>query len=277
MTDLPAAPWRLIVDEPADGARNMAIDEALLLSVQQGLAPVTVRFYRWRPATVSLGYFQPAEDVDLGVVHSLGLGLVRRPTGGRAILHDDELTYSIAVPADVIPGGRSIGRSYMAITRALLLGLQLLGVRGSVGKAEATRNNLTRACFALSTRADVSAGGAKIIGSAQVRRGGVILQHGSIPLTLDASLHARLFGAADAEKAAAGGLADILGRRPSWQEMIEAFAEGFRRAFDVELAPGELSHRELSLAEDLRRTKYGTAEFTLKPPERQQTRPSEDR
>ncbi len=261
-----ATPWRLVMDEAADGAWNMSVDEALLLSVQQGLAPVTVRFYRWRPATVSLGYFQPAEDVDLGVVRELGLGLVRRPTGGRAILHDDELTYSIAIPAELVPGGRSIGRSYVAITRALLVGLEILGVRGEIGKAEASRGNLTRACFALSTRADVSAGGAKLIGSAQVRRGGVILQHGSIPVTLDRELHARLFGAQEAEKAAAGGLAELLGRRPSFDEMARAFAEGFRRAFGVELVVGELTEHERASAERLRESKYGADEFTLTAP-----------
>ncbi|MBC7288779.1 MAG: lipoate--protein ligase family protein [Armatimonadetes bacterium] len=246
----------------------MSVDEALLVAAQQGLAPVTVRFYRWEPPTVSLGYFQEASDVNLEALRSLGIGLVRRPTGGRAVLHNDELTYSIVVPAAALPGGHSIGRSYLAITRALLLGLEVLGVQGQVGKESTSRDNLTRACFALATRADVSAAGAKIIGSAQVRRAGVILQHGSIPLTLDRQLHAAIFGQGEAETAAAGGLAALLGRRPSWEELARAFADGFRRCFGVDLQPGQLSPREQEIARHLMETKYGRPEFTLRPPER---------
>jgi len=264
--------WRLIIDPPADGAWNMSVDEALLLSVQQGLAPTTLRFYRWRPATVSLGYFQPADDVNLAAVRCAGLGLVRRPTGGRAILHDDELTYAVVAPADAIPGGRSIGRSYTTIARALLAALRLLGVRAAVGHEQATRATLSRACFALSTRADIAAEGIKLIGSAQLRRGGVILQHGSIPLTLDAAMHEQLFGPADAAKAAAG-LADLLGRRPTWDELIDAFVEGFRQTLGIDFVPGQLTDAEAEAARRLKEEKYATDAYTLTAP----TRPAADK
>jgi len=251
------------------GARNMSVDEALLASVQQGLAAVTLRFYRWEPATVSLGYFQDAGEVDRDAIARLGLGLVRRPTGGRAILHDDELTYSIVIPAEALPGGRSVGRSYLAISRGLLAGLEILGLEARVGKSRASRSALSPGCFALSTRADLTAAGQKVIGSAQVRRSGTILQHGSIPLALDRSRHEAVFGAREAAAvlSSGGGVADLLGHRPSWEQMTEAFAGGFADTFGVEVEPGELTDEERERATDLERTKYGTEEFTLTTPQ----------
>jgi lipoate-protein ligase A len=267
--------WRLIVDGPMSGARNMAKDEALLKAVQQGLASVTVRFYRWAPATVSLGYFQAAEDVDREAIGRLGLGLVRRPTGGRAILHDDELTYSIVAPGEAIPGGRNIGRSYLSISEALMRGLEILGIEASVGDEKATRDNSPAACFALSTRADLTARGQKVIGSAQMRREGFILQHGSIPVALDLGKHAAVFGAVSgAEKAAeqlaakASGVAGLIGRRPSWEEMERAFALGFAEVFHARMEAGEMTAAEEAEAEKLEAEKYGTEEFTVRAPNR---------
>lgn len=261
--------WRVVVDSPATGSWNMSVDEALLQSLRQGLAPVTLRFYRWQPATVSLGYFQDAGDVNLEAVQQLGLGLVRRPTGGRAILHDDELTYSIVLPAAAIPGGQSLGRSYRQISAALVEGLVRLGLQARMGDAKADRDSLPAACFALSTRADLTAAGHKIIGSAQMRRDGFILQHGSVPLTLDREKHALVFPAGDdAEKlgSKAAGLADILGRRPSWQELVEAFVAGFSEVFGAELVPGPLLPEERDLARRIEQEKYSRKEFTLRPP-----------
>ena len=249
----------------------MATDEALLKSVQQGLASVTVRFYRWEPATVSLGYFQPAEDVDREAIGRLGLGLVRRPTGGRAILHDDELTYSIVAPGEEIPGGRSIGRSYLSISEALMRGLEILGIDARVGDEKATRDNSPAICFALSTRADLTAAGQKVIGSAQMRREGFILQHGSIPVALDLEKHAAVFGAEKAgEELAAkvSGVAGLIGRRPSWDEMMEAFAQGFAEVFHTRMEAGEITAAEEAEAEKLEAEKYGTEEFTVRAPNR---------
>lgn len=259
-------PWRVVVDGPASGSWNMSVDEALLQALRQGLSPITLRFYRWEPATVSLGYFQPAEDVNLQAVRQLGLGLVRRPTGGRAILHDDELTYSIVLPAAAVPGGRSLGRSYRQISAALLAGLVRLGLQARMGNEQTDRDNLPSACFALSTRADLTAAGHKIIGSAQMRRDGFILQHGSIPLTLDRDKHARVFATKEeAEKlqAKAAGLADVLGRRPSWDELIEALIAGFAEVFHTELVVGRLADEEQEMALHIEREKYGREEFSL--------------
>src|SRR5690349_2496197 len=96
------AGWRLLNDPPASGAWNMAVDEALLEGVASGRSPATLRFYSWRPACLSLGYFQPFGIVDVSGCRARGVDVVRRPTGGRAILHDRELTYSLTLPASVL-------------------------------------------------------------------------------------------------------------------------------------------------------------------------------
>ncbi len=263
-------PWRLIVDQAASGPWNMSVDEALLTSLQQGLGVTTLRFYRWLPATVSLGYFQNAADVDLAAIDRLRLGLVRRPTGGRAILHDDELTYSLVVPAAALPGGRSVGRSYLAISSGLLAGLELLGVGARVGQSRTTRSAISPGCFALSTRADLTAAGRKIIGSAQTRRRGFILQHGSIPLTLDVRRHEAVFGPQEASAvlSCSGGVADLLGRRPTWEELVETFVQGFRQALGVDIEPGEITRAEQDRVRELEATQYATDEYTLHTPGR---------
>ncbi|MCX7597705.1 MAG: lipoate--protein ligase family protein [Armatimonadetes bacterium] len=261
--------WRVVVDGPASGSWNMSVDEALLQAARQGLAPVTLRFYRWTPPTLSLGYFQDAGEVSLETLRQLGLGLVRRPTGGRAILHDDELTYSIVLPATAIPGGQSLGRSYRQISAALMAGLRRLGLQARMGAEEARRDNLPAACFALSTRADLTAAGHKIIGSAQVRRDGFILQHGSIPLTLDREKHARVFPAReDTQKLAAkaAGLVDILGRRPPWEELVEAFVAGFSEVLGADFVPSSLLPEEQQMAKHIEQEKYGRQEFNLRQP-----------
>src|SRR5262244_4295590 len=124
--------WRLLVTEPADGATNMAIDEALWRGRQAGTSPPTLRFFAWAPPTVSLGYGQPLDaHVDLAACRRFGVGIVRRLTGGSAIYHDGperELTYSVVAAADDIGGGaRDLLFSYQWIGRALSAGLRALG------------------------------------------------------------------------------------------------------------------------------------------------------
>src|SRR5438094_5754355 len=121
--------WRVVFDPAANGAWNMAVDEVLLDGVAAGSAPPTLRFYTWSPACLSLGYFQPFSVVNLEGCRGLGVDVVRRPTGGRAILHDRELTYSLALPASVLGRDAGILPSYRRLSVALQTGLQRLGVR----------------------------------------------------------------------------------------------------------------------------------------------------
>jgi lipoate-protein ligase A len=174
--------WRLLLDEPAAGAWNMAVDEVVLDGVASGAAPATVRFYGWNPACLSLGYFQSFDVVDLDACRRLGVDIVRRPTGGRAILHDRELTYSVALPAAVLGQERGILPSYHRISRALQAGLRSLGIITTMApeSAAASMPEHGPVCFDRPSAHEVLLDGRKLIGSAQVRRANALLQHGSI-------------------------------------------------------------------------------------------------
>ncbi|UCC87086.1 MAG: lipoate--protein ligase family protein [Anaerolineales bacterium] len=186
MTDYPPASWRLLITPPADGAANMAIDEAILHVLADGAGHPTLRFYQWEPACLSLGYNQPWTDVNELACASLGYTWVRRPTGGRAILHTDELTYSIVVPADEPRVSGGVVDSYRRLSAGLLAGLRALGADVFQAQEEKVLNpDQGAVCFDTPSKYEITVRGKKLIGSAQVRRRGMILQHGTLPLTGD--------------------------------------------------------------------------------------------
>ncbi len=273
--------WRVIHSGHCDAYRNMAVDEAIMESVGRGEAPPTLRIYGWRPPGVSLGRFQGVDQqVDIAAVHQRGWGLVRRPTGGRAILHDDEVTYSVCVSQDQIEDGHSVLRSYRYLAQGIQQGLQLLGVEAQLGrKPHSGRNKSHRGqqpaiCFTQSTRADMVVAGRKIVGSAQVRRHRTILQHGSVPITLNIADHLAVMpdndtvGEGEALSRAAVGVSDLLGRNVSYDELAEALVAGFGEALGLELQAGQLTDAEEDRAGQLRAEKYTTDEWNLVRPPR---------
>ncbi len=164
--------WRLIESGAADGPTNMAVDEAIAAAVTRGDRPPTLRLYGWRPPAVSLGYFQPLDaGIDVAAARARGYDIVRRPTGGRAILHADELTYSVCVRQEAIRGGHSTMQSYREISRGVIAGLELLGARVTLGDDAGERAARTAAdaarpiCFAKTARCDLQAAGRKVVGS----------------------------------------------------------------------------------------------------------------
>ncbi|MCL6449712.1 MAG: lipoate--protein ligase family protein [Acetobacteraceae bacterium] len=266
--------WRLILSGPADGPTNMAVDEALLGSCGGGQSPPTLRFYTWSPATASVGRFQDLqEEVDLEACRAMGIGWVRRPTGGRMVLHDRELTYSLAAPRALFPAG--VVDSYLAISRGLVEGLRLLGVDARAASPPQGRASLAGACFDTPSWYEVTVGQRKVVGSAQVRSGGGLLQHGSVLLEFDASRLVRVLAPGrrgpDPEALAeflgrrATGLWQAAGRRLSPSEVAQALAEGFARALGVRLVEGGLSPAEAERAERLKRQKYLSPEWNLRP------------
>lgn len=237
--------WRLIVDGPCDGVWNMAVDGALLRSRAAG-GPPTLRLYRWRAPTVSLGRFQSAADVDRDACVRLGVDVVRRATGGRGVLHDDELTYGVTVcEADGVP--RGVGASYRHLGAALLAAYAGLGVpaeftashRGVKGSA---------ACYLAATQADLSLAGAKLSGSAQVWSGGACLQHGSFIVTRDVAREASVFRlaqhAAEALARDAVTIEGVLSRRPGPEQLEDAVVRGFSDALGVRLDLATLTTAE---------------------------------
>jgi lipoyl(octanoyl) transferase len=262
---IPVSPcWRLLDTPPAPGAWNMAVDEALAGSVAAGGAPV-LRFYRWDPPCLSLGRHQPADGCDRAAIARAGLDVVRRPSGGRAVLHARELTYSVAVAEGLLGTPRE---TYRAVNLALVAGLSLLGapaaLHGDDGRP-APRPSSTP-CFEQPVAGEVVAGGGKLVGSAQRRWDGVLLQHGSLPFRDDQeALEELLPSAVNATaRRPPATLAALLGRVPSWEEVTAALAEGWRRTLGVRTAVDRLLDAELERAAVLRRV-YDDPAWTWHP------------
>jgi len=289
--------WRLLETGAADGPTNMAVDEAILIHHSRGEVPPTLRFYRWQPPTLSLGHFQQLErEVDREACRRLGVGLVRRPTGGRAVLHEHEVTYSIVLAQKYLPGG--VVETYRVLSKGLLFGLHLLGVPAelyspgkqkkekdfspagennddvveisAVGAAGGNsfpnvRGHLSAACFDAPSWYEVAVEGRKLVGSAQVRQRETILQHGSILLGLDEEKLFRVL-AFPSEKFRervkktfadrATALDRVLSRPPAYEEVCLAMVQGFEKALGVELVPGALTAEEWATAVQLREEKY---------------------
>src|SRR5688572_11035957 len=246
---MPPDCWRLLDTPPAAGAWNMAVDEALAESVRAGAPPV-LRFYRWQPACLSLGRHQPSAGYDRDAIQRHGLDVVRRPTGGRAVLHDRELTYSLAAPDGLLGSPR---QAYAAVNRALVAGLRRLGVAAAVQPAGARAPVPSLApCFEQPVEGEVTAAGSKLVGSAQRCVGGVVLQHGSLPLHDDQSRVAELLREPPYETVPPATLAGLLGAAPSWETLVSALADGWEECLGVRLGRGELTPAERERAATLR-------------------------
>jgi lipoyl(octanoyl) transferase len=237
-------PWDLILDDDLDGTSNMAIDAALLDEVEQSTTPRTiVRLYRWRQPTISLGRNQKVEAaVDTSFCEQHGLEIVHRPTGGRAVLHDDELTYCVA-SNDSMCFGDTIYANYKSISEALCEGFHRLGVP-AVLAPETRRTPLSAGgadlpCFVSPSRYELTVKGRKIVGSAQRRLRRSFLQHGSMPIQCDREKLARATRMADSSVLydEMAGVAEFLPERPSLEDLTEALLAGFRKRFDIEFRP----------------------------------------
>jgi lipoate-protein ligase A len=264
----PPARWRLIVDTGArTGAENMALDEAIMEAVAAGDTPPTLRFYLWAPPCVSLGKRQPLDGVDLATCRADGVDVVRRATGGWAILHTDELTYSVALRPDDPRVSGAILDTYRTLSQGLIAGLRLLGADAEMNPViPGGAQNTSAACFEVPSAYEITLGDRKLMGSAQTRPAGKVLQHGSLPLFGDIARVARYLTFSSEEerialtthlRARATTLSDALGHAVRFAEAAQAMALGFGEALNVELAPGEPSAREIAVAEVIRDRKVG--------------------
>ncbi|MER1984859.1 MAG: biotin/lipoate A/B protein ligase family protein [Solibacillus sp.] len=272
--------WYFIHSGPSRPSFNMALDEALLDWHSAGMIPPVIRFYEWNPATLSIGYFQRAEkDIDLEKVRAQGMGFVRRPTGGRAVLHDRELTYSVIVSEDYPDMPKTVTEAYRVISEGLLLGFQKLGLEAyfSVPDTDEAREDLKKpksaVCFDAPSWYELVVEGRKVAGSAQTRQKGVILQHGAILIDLDEEklLSVFRFDSDEAKEAMrrklpekAVAINDLAKREVSVAECVEAFREGFGEALAIELIPYELTNEQLAYVEEIERTKYQSDEWNFR-------------
>jgi len=267
------ATWRLIRSAPADGPTHMAVDEAILRAVAAGLVPPTLRFYAWEPACLSLGRAQSVEDVDLEALRAAGFDLVRRPTGGKAILHVDELTYSVVAPQEEPRVAGGIVESYRRLSSGLVRGLERLGVADLVADQRVENRGLKGpVCFEVPSDYEITVGGRKLVGSAQMRARGVVLQHGALPLYGDVAricpllaAHpepARVRARATTVEEALGAFGSVqAGRTVTWDEAAEAVAAGFSEALNLHFETGTLTDEERAWARELRAAKYATEDW----------------
>jgi lipoate-protein ligase A len=268
MTDssYPAATWRLILSPPADGATNMATDEAIVRAVTAGLAPPTLRLYAWIPPCLSLGRGQPGAEVDRAACARDGVDVVRRATGGRAILHTDELTYSVVAPPDEPRLIGDIVTSYRRLSRALLAALQYLGVSAQSRFTDHGSHSPNPVCFEVPSHYELTTrDGRKLVGSAQMRTNEAVLQHGTLPLVGDIARICRYLvdaPAPDGVRARAATLESALGRIVVWDEAAAAVVEGFGKALNLTLPRGELRVEEQDWVAEFRQTKYGADGWT---------------
>lgn len=259
--------WRLLITEPLDGARNMALDEALLIARIRGIAPPTLRFFSWLPPAVSLGYAQPLDGrINVEASRRLGVDLVRRPTGGSAIYHDTlerEVTYSIAARAEDFDGSGDLLGTYRWIGAGLTAGLRRLGVPAEMVPVKPSDSFAPPAfCFARTGSYEIEVEGKKLVGSAQRRQGGAFLQHGSVLLGTDVEMVRLLFPVEGDPLAGMTTLEAQLGRRPTFEETVEALAAGFRQVHALRLIPGHLTPEEVRFQERLVSDKYATEGWT---------------
>lgn len=254
--------WRLVVTGPVDGATNMALDEALWRGRQEGTAPPTLRFYAWDPPTVSLGYGQTLNaDVDAGACGALGVGLVRRPTGGSAIYHDGperELTYSVVATNEDLGVTADVLEAYRWIARALARGLRALGAPAEIVAVPRAKGQAPAFCFARTGRYEIEIDGKKLVGSAQRRRGRCFLQHGSVLLGADEPRLRALFPTTRDPMASMTTLEAALGRRPTFDEVAAALAAAFEVEHELTLRAGGLSSEEDAIVRRLVADKYAT-------------------
>ena len=271
--------WNFIQSGKCSPSFNMALDEALLDWHSKGEIGPVLRLYEWDPATLSIGYFQSVEkEIDMDAVKQQNLGFVRRPTGGRGVLHEHELTYSVIVSEEYPNMPETVTEAYRVISGGLLEGFRNLGLDASFSVpsgelSEQLKSPESAVCFDASSWYELVVEGKKVAGSAQTRQKGVILQHGAILLSLDEDKLVSLFKfdsesirekvrIALPKKAVA---IDRLTDRPITIEMCrEAFSKGFEKALAIELVPYILTEEQLATVRDIEQRKYANPEWTYR-------------
>ena len=245
--------WRLLKRIEDEGARQMAIDEAMLKLRAQEKIPNTLRFFTWKPRAITIGYFQSLDkEVDTEKCLKENVDVIRRYTGGGAVFHDKEITYSIVVPEKEIKG--DIIESYKKICAGITKGLEKIGIT-----AEFKPIN------------DIIVNGKKISGNAQTRRDGVILQHGTLLLDLDIETMFSLLKVPDEKikdkmiknvKERLTSVRKELGKEITLDEIQQKMTEGFEEALNAEFVVEELSEEEEKLSQEIYSKKYSTKEWT---------------
>ena len=261
-------PWRLIISPPLDGATNMAIDEALFRYSSQP----TLRFYSWSSPTLTLGYFQKAGKSLIVKCKENGIDVVRRPTGGRAILHDNEITYSVVSSYKSFPKPSTLQGIYKALALWQIASFEAIGMNATLpdGGSTIKQNYVTNdACFLTSIQSEVMVEGKKICGSAQKRGNDSFLQHGSIPVEMDLELLSKALKIDSNDSSA--GLLNSVGWLNQWSDkpiaipdVEKLLAEVFAKHLQIDWIHSEPSHTEMQEARRMSDEKFNHPEWNMK-------------
>ena len=268
--------WRVIFDTAHSAAVNMAIDEAILEHHSKGLVPPTLRFYTWHPAALSMGYFQKAhEEANIVACRQQGIDVVRRITGGRAVLHYKELTYSVVVREDIPALPPTLMGSYRVLSQGLIAGLREFGITAEMAMPGAAFGQSAKlpkngACFDAPSFYEISVGRKKLMGSAQMRKKGTLLQHGSLLLEFSPAQLVSLLRFSKPEEsercqrvleAKATSLLQVLGYLPDPGHLAQTIAAEFGRTLEIDLIPAALTEQEWQQATVLAQEKFGSDEW----------------
>ncbi len=267
--------WRLIQTLPASGPWNMAVDQALLESLGHSNTQSVLRLYAWNPPCLSIGYAQPIADVNRNHLTNLGWELVRRPTGGRSILHTDELTYAVIGPHTEprLTGG--VLESYRRLSGALVAALTKVGLPVQAlphpKEQSLTTSEVDPICFEQPSTYEITVHGKKLIGSAQARKKAGILQHGTLPLYGDLTRITQVLtfdgeeqraNAAQRLLARAATVEHVLNQPITWNIAADAFIAAFAETLNLSLIPTKLTSEEITRAEVLVKEKYALSQWT---------------
>lgn len=257
--------FRLLDSGAQEASVNMAVDEAISRVVEAGQVPPTIRFYTWESPTVSIGAFQLLREVNLDRCKGMGISVVRRITGGRALLHQGELTYSVIcpIPSPFFPS--NLQGCCRVIAEALQLGLRQLGVATQIVSPKSHHRPTPHQadCFSSPSVYEITVDGRKLIGSAQRRWLRVFLQHGSLPIRTDRELEQELIAGANGNPGQqAVRLSELLNPLPSMKQLKGALTWGFEKKFGIVLEEGALTPEEEKLAGELVRTRYAADVWT---------------
>ncbi|SER49624.1 lipoate--protein ligase family protein [Salipaludibacillus aurantiacus] len=272
--------WYFIDSKDQSPAYNMALDEKLMDWHREGIIPPVVRFYGWNPPTLSVGYFQHIEkEINMEAVKGHGLGFVRRPTGGRGVLHDDELTYSVIVSESHNAMPDTVTEAYRVISQGLLEGFRNLNLQAefSIPRSKEEKDRLKRprsaVCFDAPSWYEMIVEGRKVAGSAQTRQKGVILQHGSIIRSVDVDKLFDLFlyksdrarermQKGFHKKAAA--INELTEAPVSMNDIKQAFRKGFEKGLNIHLKEFALEAGQKEQVKALMEKKYDSEAWNFK-------------
>ncbi|MBI5417098.1 lipoate--protein ligase family protein [Candidatus Poribacteria bacterium] len=267
--------WRLILDGQCDPYTNMARDEAMLLVRINNDIPDTIRFYTWNKPSISLGYFQTAEkEILLENCNKYNIPIVRRITGGRAVFHDCEITYSIVAKEDNPYVSGNIKKAFFSIAKCLLDGLKFYGIEGELVSRMVSsnkKNNRNPVCFSSVSWYEIVINGKKIVGTAQTKKKGIILHQGSILINFETDNFIKYFKLPDKSrmelinffKQNITGIEKVSGEQINIERLRECILYGFKKNWEDDFIKDNLTENELKLELDLYNNKYTNANWNI--------------